>query len=94
MHYIVQPGDSLYNIAMQYKTTVPHLINLNSQISNPNRIHVGERIEVGNPWVLNPWRGNEWHMGIEEYQKGIEEYQRGRAEYRKGRKEYSRHRGR
>jgi len=91
MHYIVQSGDSLYNVAMQYHTTVRHLIELNPQISNPNRIYVGDRIEVGKQWVFNPWRGNEWKMGMEEYQRGIEEIRRGRAEYRRGRKKSSRH---
>lgn len=94
MYYIVQPGDSLYNIAMQYNITVKHLIGLNPRISNPNRIYVGEKIEVGNEWGLNPWRGNEWQKGFEEYQRGIEEYRRGRAEYHKGRVEYSSHHGR
>lgn len=87
MYYTAQSGDSLYTISMQHKTTLQHLIDINPQISNPNMIRVGEKIEVGNPWVLNPWRGNEWRMGMEEYQKGIEEYRKGRAEYRKGRKE-------
>lgn len=94
MYYIVQPGDSLYGIAMQYNTTVRHLIDLNPRISNPNKIHIGEKIKVGNQWGLNPWRGNEWQRGFEEYQRGIEEYRRGRAEYHKGREEYSRHHGR
>lgn len=94
MFYIVEAGDSLYNVAMQYNTTVRHLMDLNPQISNPNKIYVGERIEVGKQWVLNPWRGNEWHIGMEEYQRGIEEYRRGRAEYHRGRAEASKHRGR
>lgn len=88
MYYIVQPGNSLHNIAMQYNTTVRHLMNLNPRISNPNKIHVGERIEVGNLWSgLNPWWGNE-------YQRGQEEYRRGRAEYQRGREEYLKNRGR
>ena len=92
MYYTVKPGDSLHNIAMQYNTTVRHLMDLNPRISNPNRIHVGERIEAGNQWGLNPWRGNEWQKGQEEYQRGREEYQRGREDYRRGRTEY--HKGR
>ena len=94
MYYIVQPGDSLHSIAMQYNTTVRHLMDLNPRISNPHRIHVGERIEVGNQRGLNPWRGNEWLRGKEEYQRGREEYRRGRAEYHKGREEYSKNHGR
>lgn len=85
MRYTVQPGDSLYNIAMQYNITVGNLLNLNPRISNPNKIYAGERLEVGNQWGPNPWRGNEWQKGMEEYQRGIAEYRRGRAEYRKGR---------
>lgn len=97
MNYIVQPGDSLYDIAMQNNITVNQLMDLNPRISDPNRIYVGERLEVGSQWSVNPWAGNEWQKGIEEYQKGIEEYQRGRAEYRRGRAEYRqgrRHHGR
>ncbi|WP_068964410.1 LysM domain-containing protein [Desulfosporosinus sp. BG] len=91
MYYIVQPGDSLHNIAMQYHTTVRRLMNLNPRISNPNKIHVGQRIEVGNQWsALNPWRGNEYQRGQEEYKRGREAYRRGQAEYRRGR-EYSKH---
>ncbi|AFM41679.1 LysM domain-containing protein [Desulfosporosinus acidiphilus SJ4] len=92
MYYIVQQGDTLYQIAIQYNTTVSNLVESNPRISNPNRIYVGQRIAVGNQWDLNPWWGNEWQLGNEEYQRGIEEYKRGRAEYRKGRAEY--HRGR
>jgi LysM repeat protein len=95
MHYIVQPGDILHNIAMQYHTTVRHLMDINPRIRNPNRIYVGERIEVGNQWVgLNPWWGNEYQRGQEEYQRGQEEYLRGREEYRRGREKSLKHHGR
>ena len=94
MYYTAQGGDSLYSIAMQHKTTLQHLIHINPQISNPNMIRIGEKIDVGNPLVLNPWRGNEWQMGMEEYQTGIEEYRKGRAEYRKGRQEQLRYKRR
>ena len=92
MYYIVQSGDSLQIIAMQYNTTVRQLMALNPRISNPHRIQVGERIVVGNQWGLNPWWGNEWQKGQVEYQKGKEAYRKGREEYRKGRAEY--HKGR
>lgn len=85
MYYIVQPGDSLHNVAMQHHTTVRHLMDLNPRISNPNKIYVDQKINVGEQWVFNPWRGNEWHVGMEEYQRGIEEYRKGRAEYHRGR---------
>lgn len=94
MSYIVQPGDTLYGIAMQYNTTVRHLTNLNPRISNPNRIFVGEKINIGNPWGFNPWWGNEWQIGQKEYRKGRAEYHKGRAEYRKGRQEYLKYHGR
>ena len=63
MHYTIQPGDSLHSIAMQYNTTVSNLMSLNPQISNPHRIHVGERVKVssGNQWGnRNQWGRNEW----------------------------------
>ncbi|MDR3599688.1 MAG: LysM domain-containing protein [Desulfosporosinus sp.] len=63
MYYYVQPGDSLHSIAMRYNTTVGNLMDLNPQISNPHRIHVGERIKVssGKNWGHNNWGGNEWN---------------------------------
>ncbi|MDR3587817.1 MAG: LysM domain-containing protein [Desulfosporosinus sp.] len=71
MYYYVQPGDSMHSIAMAYNTTVRDLMNLNPQISNPHRIHVGERIKVssGKHWGHNQWGGNnewgrnQWHGG-------------------------------
>lgn len=93
MYYKVQPGDTLHNIAMQYHTTVRQLRALNPQISNPNRIRVGEKIQVGNQWSgLNPWWGNEYQRGQEEYRRGRAEYRRGQAELRRGREEYSKNR--
>lgn len=92
MKYIVQPGDSLYEIAMQFNITVGDLINSNPQISNPNRIYVGQRIEVDNQWGITPWGGSEWRISFEEYQRGMEAYRKGRAAIRKGRAAY--HKGR
>lgn len=43
--YIVQPGDTLSEIAQRYGTTVKVLSDLN-QISDPNRIYVGERLRI------------------------------------------------
>jgi len=88
MYYYVQPGDSLHSIAMAYNTTISHLMDLNPQISNAHRIHVGERIRVSSG---NYWDGSHW--GRNEYRRGHEEYRRGRAEYQRGRAEYSRHHG-
>jgi LysM repeat protein len=36
----VQPGDTLYDIAIRYGTTIPALVAANN-ISNPNNISVG-----------------------------------------------------
>ncbi|MDR3587145.1 MAG: LysM domain-containing protein [Desulfosporosinus sp.] len=56
MYYIIRRGDSLHSIAMHYGTTVSNLMALNPQISNPHRIHVGERILVSK---RNKWGSNE-----------------------------------
>lgn len=52
MYYVIRPGDSLHSIAVKYGTTISHLMALNPQITNPHRIHPGERIRVsyGNRW--------------------------------------------
>lgn len=99
MYYYVQPGDSLHSIAMQYDTTVRHLMDLNPQIRDFYRLYVGERIRVssGDYWGYHydrHWGHDEYRRGREEYHRGREEYRRGRAEYRRGREEYSRHHGR
>lgn len=43
--YIVQPGDTLSGIATRYGTTYQHLAAING-ISNPDIIHVGDRIMI------------------------------------------------
>lgn len=43
--YMVQPGDSLYIIAIRYRVTIAQLLEAN-QIENPNRIFVGQRLEI------------------------------------------------
>ncbi|MDR3543106.1 MAG: LysM domain-containing protein [Desulfosporosinus sp.] len=62
MYYTVQRGDSMHSIAMAYHTTVSNLMSLNPQISNPHRIHVGERIKVssGKHWGGRQWGSNTW----------------------------------
>ena len=42
---IVHPGDTLWDIAIAHDTTVAALVALN-QITNPNLIHIGERLLV------------------------------------------------
>ena len=44
-YYTVQSGDTLSGIANQFSTTVNHLASLND-ISNPNRIYVGQHLLV------------------------------------------------
>jgi LysM repeat protein len=41
MNYIVQPGDTLFLIARRFGITVPALLQLNPQISDPDRIEPG-----------------------------------------------------
>lgn len=43
--YVVQPGDTLYRIALRQGTTTAELVRLNS-ISNPNLIYIGQRLTV------------------------------------------------
>lgn len=43
--YKVQKGDTLYNIAKKYNTTIKHLAQINN-IKNPNLIYVGEIITI------------------------------------------------
>lgn len=43
--YVVQPGDTLYSIAVQYGTTVEALTVANN-LSSPNFIYVGQRLVI------------------------------------------------
>lgn len=44
--YIVKPGDTLNAIAAEYTQTVAHLLAVNPQIDNPNRLAIGEKIII------------------------------------------------
>lgn len=46
--YTVQPGDSLWKIAVRYEIGVSEIIGANSQISNPNMIFPGQKVNVPN----------------------------------------------
>ena len=43
--HTVAPGDTLFGIARKYNTTMENILKFNT-ISNPNLIHVGQRIVV------------------------------------------------
>ena len=43
--YTVKSGDTLSEIAKKYNTTVQTLVRKNN-ISNPNKIYVGQKIEI------------------------------------------------
>ena len=52
--YTVKRGDTLSAIAKRYNTTVAVLLRLNPQIRNPNRLYVGQRIQVPAPPAEQP----------------------------------------
>jgi len=53
IQYVVQPGDTLRNIATRYGTTWQALATYNN-IPNPNRIHVGMIIRIPTGGVVQP----------------------------------------
>lgn len=44
--YTVQPGDSMWRIAVKYQVGVSEIISSNRQISNPNMIYPGQRLTI------------------------------------------------
>ena len=44
--YTVQKGDTLWDLAQKYGTTVEDIQKLNSEITDPNRIYVGQKIKI------------------------------------------------
>ena len=46
VHYIVQPGDTLYGISREHGTTVPEMKNLNIGIADLDLIFPGQLIHV------------------------------------------------
>jgi len=43
--HVVQPGETLYSIAIRYGTTVQAIINANG-ITNPDQIYQGQKLNV------------------------------------------------
>ena len=43
--YFVQPGDTLWNIAKRYKTTVDDIV-ANNGISNPEKLSIGQKLRI------------------------------------------------
>ena len=60
--YIVQPGDTLSEIAQRFGTTYQHLAAING-ISNPDIIHVGDRIVIDG--VVSPQPSDDEYYTIQ-----------------------------
>lgn len=45
--YVIQSGDNLYNIALQYGTTIDAIVALNN-MANPDDLDVGQTIKIPN----------------------------------------------
>lgn len=52
--YTVRPGDTLWDIARQYGTTVREIVRLNPQIKDPNLIRPNEKIDIPGKKVETP----------------------------------------
>lgn len=46
--YIVQPGDSLWKIAVRYQVGISEIIQANPQFKNPNLIYPGQKVYIPN----------------------------------------------
>lgn len=46
MKYVVAPNDTLSGIALRFKSDVPTLMKMNPSISNPNKIVIGQSLQV------------------------------------------------
>ena len=54
MTYTVKPGDTLSKIAMRNGVTLPQLLQANPKISDPNKIKVGDVINLPNGSTADP----------------------------------------
>jgi LysM repeat protein len=52
--YIVNHGDTLFEIARLFNTNLSHLLSLNPTIKNPNLIYAGQRVNVPSPNAVSP----------------------------------------
>ncbi|MGI6677794.1 MAG: LysM peptidoglycan-binding domain-containing protein [Dehalobacterium sp.] len=56
--YVVRPGDTLYSIALRFRTTVPDLIRINN-IQDPDVIQIGQVLNIAAPGTGQAiYRGN------------------------------------
>jgi uncharacterized YkwD family protein/spore coat assembly protein SafA len=46
--YTVQPGDTLWKIAVRYQVGISEIISANPQFKNPNLIYPGEKVNIPN----------------------------------------------
>lgn len=47
--YLIQPGDTLYGIALAYGTTIEAIVAANPTLANPNDLDVGQEIRLPSP---------------------------------------------
>jgi LysM repeat protein len=58
MTYTVKTGDTLSKIAARNGLTLAQLLQANPQISDPNRIKVGDVLNLPNGSAGTEWRAN------------------------------------
>ena len=51
--YTVKPNDNMYQIAKRNGMTLEDLVSINPQVQDPNRINVGQQLNIGNSWFEN-----------------------------------------
>jgi LysM repeat protein len=68
--YIIQPDDTLWDLADEYNTSVEEIMAANN---NPNALYVGQAINIPNESIEAAQRGRGWGG----YRRG--EFERGRG---------------